>query len=374
MMILVWVVLPALVLFPVYISLFHSAKRAVELLAPQKSVKFRRVVSILVSAALWLPALNLFGALGVWSVLVMHFCVFGLLTNLLRRIVLRVRKTPPARVWNVLWHLSVLPLVLTVAVFCYGYVNMRQLYETDYTIYTDKAVPEAGYRGALLADTHYGNVTGHDRVASLVQTLNEKQLDFVLLGGDIVDEGTTRAEMEDVFALLGNLRTTYGVYFVYGNHDRAHYSSPPQFSDEELSAAMAENHITVLEDEAVTLTDSLTLIGRKDRSEERISAQKLMAGVNPDAFSMMLDHQPNEFPEKADAGVDLQLSGHTHAGQIFPIGFMITLLHTSDLYYGHTTVGGMDAIVTAGVSGWGYPIRTQAHSEYVLFTIAPKSA
>jgi len=116
-------------------------------------------------------------------------------------------------------------------------------------------------------------------------------------------------------------------------------------------------------------TGDILLVGREDLSASRISSKELLKNQNTEKYIIMVDHQPVEYENNAQSGVDLMLSGHTHAGQIFPAGYLIKWFHMSDLWYGHTKIGNMDAIVSSGLAGWGYPIRTQKNSEYVIIDI-----
>ncbi|MBP2032075.1 putative MPP superfamily phosphohydrolase [Clostridium algifaecis] len=89
-------------------------------------------------------------------------------------------------------------------------------------------------------------------------------------------------------------------------------------------------------------------------------------------FILLLDHQPFELQKNDELGYDLQLSGHTHAGQIWPVGLLSDILRTNELNYGYKKLSNMQAIVSSGMAGWGYPIRTEANSEYVIIDIKPK--
>lgn len=364
---LIWRVIPVIVMLPVWVCVYVCARRAVAFLAPQRSRRFVQILSFLLSAAVMLPAIAVWGPASLWTLAVLHLCAFALVTQLVNYLVKRLRKAPPPRIWNALYRLAVLPILCTGLTFAYGWWNIRSVVETDYTIFTDKEV--AGYQVALLADIHYGTSTDRTSMQELADRISAQQVDLVFLCGDIVDESTTRSEMQEVFQIFGQVQSTYGTYFVYGNHDPSFYTSTPNYTTEQLAAALADSGITALADQTVQVTDDLVLVGRRDRSVGRLSVESLLQGVDPEDFILVLDHQPDEFAEKAAAGVDLQLSGHTHDGQIFPIGWLTRLLHTDDLIYGLKTVEGMQAVVTSGVSGWGYPVRTQGHSEYVLITI-----
>ena len=196
-----------------------------------------------------------------------------------------------------------------------------------------------------------------------------------LLGGDIVDEGTELAEMQAAISALGAIESEFGVYYVFGNHDRAPYTASPHFTEAELLAALAESGVTVLDDETVLLNGELWLAGRADAGHgaERKATAALLEGADADDFILLIDHQPVGFEENIAAGVDLQLSGHTHNGQIWPVAHIIELFKTADLVYGHRQTGEFHAVVSSGIVGWGYPIRTQGHSEYVVVEIRPQA-
>ena len=164
------------------------------------------------------------------------------------------------------------------------------------------------------------------------------------------------------------------VYYVYGNHDQNNYTSAPNYTREQLADTIRKNGITILEDESVTLGSDLTLIGRADRGDgsfQRKEISELVASLNPEQEWILLDHQPSDYQKAEQAGCDLILSGHTHAGQIWPAGLFATLFHFDELNYGEKDVGNLHAIVTSGIAGWGYPIRTERHSEYVVIQLVP---
>ena len=144
------------------------------------------------------------------------------------------------------------------------------------------------------------------------------------------------------------------------------------YTPEELCRVLTENGIQVLEDDIVEVTDNLTIVGRKDASVARSEMSELIFGVDKDAFVLLLEHQPVGLTENASLGVDLQLSGHTHAGQIWPTGQLSELAGVVELNYGWKKIDDFQVIVSSGIAGWGYPIRTGGHSEYVVITVSEK--
>ena len=202
--------------------------------------------------------------------------------------------------------------------------------------------------------------------------LDKVDADIVILGGDIVDESTTKSDMEYVFEVFGDIKNKKGIYYVYGNHDRQQYKAKPAYTNNELINTIIDNNIEILYDNYVIISDSVVLAGREDYSHTRETVTNILKDVNKDDYIIMVDHQPVQYVENIDNGVDLIVSGHTHGGQVFPIEFFINLLHTADLSYGYEKFENMDAIVSSGLVGWGYPIRTQKHSEYVIVDIKQK--
>lgn len=136
------------------------------------------------------------------------------------------------------------------------------------------------------------------------------------------------------------------------------------------------NNIRLLQDKTYDINNEFAITGRDDigfaKEEQRESGSNLISGVDSDKFILLLDHQPCELKENDKLGYDLELSGHTHAGQIWPVGQLSGILGFGELNYGYKKLSNMQAIVTSGMAGWGYPIRTGSHSEYVMIDIQPK--
>ena len=141
--------------------------------------------------------------------------------------------------------------------------------------------------------------------------------------------------------------------------------------EEELKEAISECRIKILEDDIYEINNELCIIGRKDRSdsEERKSAQDLVSEFNKDYYTIIVDHQPCEINENSENGYDLMVSGHTHFGQIWPLGHLMNLFKINEMNYGYERVGNMDIIVSSGMGGWGYPIRTEKKCEYLIINI-----
>ena len=243
---------------------------------------------------------------------------------------------------------------------------MRDVRQTTYPVVSEKL--ETPVRILFVSDLHFGTAMDVERLRAYCDEMQETKPDLVLLGGDIVDESTGKADMQAAFAALGSIESTYGTYFVYGNHDRANYASSRPYSAQELEAAILDSGIVILRDERVQAGE-LTLCGTEDlSSRSRLPAAELLKDADGAGLTLVLSHQPGGAEEYAAAGADLMLSGHTHDGQIWPLGYINALIGPK---YGEYTFGDMTLLVSSGICGWGYPVRTQGVSEYVLIDLLP---
>lgn len=335
-----------------------------------------RLLSWLIPAAMALTAVFLCRSIwGFGTVLVLHLVLFSALLDLLallfRKILAAQREHGIYRFFKFGYRYCLFALLIVTVLLSYGAYNMKRIHRTQYTIESEKITRP--YRIALLTDVHYGTIQEKDLLKEHIATINGENPDLVLLGGDLVDEQTSKENMEEIFHVLGGLKSTFGTYYVYGNHDRQAHTSEPAFTPDELEHAITSNGIRILEDSLVTPDSRLILIGRADASWNRVaqraSLEKLMADVDPGCFVLVLDHQPLEFEEAVEQGVDLILSGHTHAGQIWPVGLLISVFGPNYGLYHHGTG---NLIVSSGFTGWGYPVRTQGHCEYVIVDLIPE--
>lgn len=316
----------------------------------------------------------------MWSVgviillhLLLTTIVLGFVLFILKRIILRKKEEASEKKWlTVLSKMhtgGVLPVVLTLLLFLYGFFNMQEIARTEYTLMTDKTAQN--YKIVLITDTHYDTIQNTEILKGEIERINAEHPDVVILAGDIVEEETSRESMQEVFEVLGNIHTTEGIYYVYGNHDRQPYASIRTYEDDELVQAIESNDIQILEDSYVEINDDLVLAGREDaawgNTSGRAPTADILHDVDKSKYIVVADHQPIEVVENEKTGVNLEVSGHTHAGQIWPIGIFSELAGV--LNYGEYKQGGCTAIVSSGFTGWGYPIRTEEHCEYVVINL-----
>jgi uncharacterized protein len=218
---------------------------------------------------------------------------------------------------------------------------------------------DGSLRIAVAADTHFGLLSGKDHAERLVQEVNALKPDIILLPGDLFDDDIQPFLDQQIDRSLSKLQAPYGVYATLGNHDR-HDGSMQQLID-----TLTSSGIRVMYDEAITVDDRFTLVGRRDHSDSgRLSLDDVMRGADRQKPVILLDHQPYELDVAERAGVDLMLSGHTHRGQVFPGNLITNLIYEND--WGLLRRDEFHSIVTQGYGFWGPPIRLGTRSEIVL--------
>jgi len=207
---------------------------------------------------------------------------------------------------------------------------------------------------ALASDIHLGTIIGRGRIDRIVNVINELKPDVILLAGDVLDEDTGPVIRQNLGESLRQLQAPLGVYAITGNHEYIGGA-------EDAVAYLTEHGIRVLRDEMTIIDGVIQLVGREDRSmprftgRERLPLTDLLGSADTRLPLIVLDHQPYDLDEAADNGVDLQLSGHTHNGQLWPLNYIITKIY--EIGYGYGRKGAAQFYVSCGAGTWGPPVR-----------------
>ena len=373
-MFILFVIAMVVVLMGEFFYLKNSVSRFLKFWKLDRNPKTTKRLKIAIMSLLMVMTVLVFTMAGLW---ILHCLIMCAATDLICYIIRKITKNDS----TVLKFIScswIIPILLGSSIMLYGYININNVVQTDYTIYTSKELSR-DYRIAFMADIHMGISVDDHELQDICDKISSQNPDMLVLVGDVVDESTSREDMIKAFEILGNVKTKFGVFFVYGNHDDVD-SSPhnmgSEFNTKEVEEALETAKITVLTDETLSVGEDIVLIGHKDasftdkdNSGVRVPIEELSQNLDLDKFILLLDHQPTMFEENKKAGVDLQLSGHTHAGQIWPLGYFVTLFGTGEADYGYVAMDEFKAVITSGVSGWSFPFRTEENSEYVMLTL-----
>lgn len=272
-----------------------------------------------------------------------------------------------------------------------GIFHAKYIKTTSYDVIINKTIPErTSMKVVLLADTHFGYNAGVLHARELVRKINKQKPDLVCIAGDIFDnEYDAVRDPEKLEKTLRGIKSTYGVYACWGNHDlneeilagftfKHKDGDLSDIKDPRMKKFLKDSNIHILEDESVLINDQFYVIGRKDVSltekihETRKAPAQLTEKLDRDKPIIMIDHQPKELQELADAGVDLDLCGHTHNGQTFPGNFTIKLMWENPC--GLLIKDNMTNITTSGAGVWGPAMRIGTDSEICSINIQLKKA
>lgn len=317
-----------------------------------------------VSAILWFA----WGSMN-FIVCILHLLVFWIISDGIFALIKKWRKKDFTR-----YYAGITAIVFTVCYLSAGWYMAHNVRMTHYDIKTDKKT--GNLKVAVFADSHVGATFDGEGFAKHMKEIEAGNPDIVLIAGDFVDDDTSKEDMIRSCKALGEMKTTYGIYYVFGNHDKGYYSPEYRgYSGDDLIRELKKNNVHVMQDDVELVADRFYIIGRNDKSEEygngRKTMKELTEGLDPDKFFIVLDHQPQDYAAQADSGVDLVFSGHSHGGQLFPL--MTIENHTNlapdDRVYGYEKRKGTNFIVTSGIADWAIKFKTGCISEYLLVDI-----
>jgi hypothetical protein len=258
-------------------------------------------------------------------------------------------------------------VVSTVSVIVIGghinalWINVREIPLTIHKKVTGS--PEV--KILMASDIHLGALIGERREKKLLDIIREQKPDLVLLCGDLVDGEIAPVLRKNLGRHIQEIDTPLGVYAILGNHE---YIGG---IDKTLPYLKSIN-IKVLIDETITLPDGIQLVGRNDRSSERGALARkplteLLSGIDQTKPVIVMNHQPFNLQEAADANVDLHLSGHTHHGQLWPISYITKAMF--ELSWGYLKKGNTNFYVSSGYGTWGPSVRVGNRPEVVVFKL-----
>lgn len=239
--------------------------------------------------------------------------------------------------------------VVVLVLSAWGAYNARIIQVTPYEITVNKDGGRLENLNVVLAaDLHLGYNIGTAHMMQMVDKINEQNADLVVFAGDIFDnEYEALDDPEELIAVLQKIQSKHGVYACYGNHDVEEKilagftfgGNKKKESSIQMDEFLERAGIHLLQDEAVLIDDSFYLYGRPDAQRPgrginmRKTAAELMGELDTEKPVIVIDHEPKELQELADAGVDIDLCGHTHDGQMFPANLITALMWENSYGY-----------------------------------------
>lgn len=320
-----------------------------------------------------------------WLGTYLYILLFVLIADLLRLILKRI----PGKLHDIVFSrfgyvsvgITLTALIAGISFYGAGHANLIKI--NPYEITIEKSCKDRSeLKVVLAADLHLGYSCGKYQILQMVRKINAQNPDLVLIAGDLFDNEYEAVQDPDkIAAILSQIKSTYGTYGVFGNHDvterllggfsvsLAHNDLRDPRFDEFAQKA----NIQILDDEVLCIDDAFYLIGRMDASKpgdgttNRMAPAEILADLDQSKPILVLEHQPKQLQELADAGADLQVAGHTHDGQIFPGNLTIHLFWENPA--GYLKKDNLHSIVTSGVGVWGPAMRVGTDSEICPITI-----
>jgi predicted MPP superfamily phosphohydrolase len=257
--------------------------------------------------------------------------------------------------------------LLTIIVLFVGFVNARIPRISHYNINTNKAFGKTEkIRIVAVSDIHLGTLISNRRLSTLVEMINSQQPDIVILAGDTFDEDIAPVVNNGLGKYFELIKSNHGVFAITGNHE--------YFGGVEQKLAYLKAHgVKVLKDSTVLVDDSIYLVGRDDRQSENSTGKKrksiyeLVTNIDKGKPIILLDHQPFKLNESVENEIDLQISGHTHDGQLWPFNYITKAIY--ELSSGHKIIGKTHFIVSNGYGTWGPPIRLGNRPEILVIDL-----
>ena len=289
----------------------------------------------------------------------------------------------PRKDQSILAAAGVMILAAVMIFTVYGSIHARQIDTMDYAVTVDKACAgRKELKVALAADLHLGYNSGLSQVKKMVKQINRGKPDLVCIAGDIFDnEFRAVKDPEKIEKELRKIQSTYGTYACWGNHDIGEKilggftfgTKKAPDNDRQMEEFLSRSAIRLLDDKTILIGGSFYLAGRKDPSkagkmgEQRRNAEDLLKDCDLTKPVIVMDHEPKELKQLSEAGADLDLSGHTHDGQIFPGNLVTGMMWENSC--GYKKIGNMNSVVTSGAGVWGPPLRVGTKSEVCQITV-----
>ncbi len=307
--------------------------------------------------------------------------VFRLIVRLFKK---SKKREPTFSRWQTL-IIGIIYLVLLIGLMTYGLFHARKIDVNNYNVTVNKECDGLeNLKVVLVADMHMGYSVNTSMMQDMVDKINAQNPDLVVFAGDIYDNDYYAIkEPEKIIEIFSSIKSKYGTFACYGNHDIDElilggftFSGDNKEASLEMDNLLAESNVKLLQDEGVLIDNKFYLFGRPDRVKlgrgiyKRKKPKEIVENLDVTKPIFVIDHRPEQFEELAEAGVDLDFSGHTHAGQFFPLN--LTSKITWKNPWGIYVTDNMTNITTSGVGFYGPPIRIGSDAEVAVVNVTFK--
>lgn len=281
-----------------------------------------------------------------------YFILLNLLFTITKGLFQLLKKEEIINFLNKIYFHGIPIFIICIITSIYGLYNITHPIIKEYNIKLETKLKENLTIG-MISDFHLGNLHNDKFLKKTIMQINNLNADIFIFCGDIFDEYTKQNLKEKAIQEFSKIKTKYGIYYIEGNHD---------LLNQETISLLKENNINILNDDVIQIANNINLIGRKDDRNNRLgnkrkTIEELLENADKSLPVILIDHQPKEEKIAESLNIDLQLSGHTHAGQIFPANFF--------LEHGYQKRNNFQIIVSSGYGAWGFPVRTIGRSEII---------
>jgi hypothetical protein len=252
-------------------------------------------------------------------------------------------------------------ILLSVVIVIGGVINLNTIRVSKYLITLPKKNSNIeSLRVAFVSDIHIEQNLNLGFLEQLVRKVNALQPDILLYGGDIVEGDSEHETSEAMESILKKVKTKYGTFGVIGNHEF--------YGGQEEGVFFRKAQIELLNDTVINIDNAFYLAGRYDQHfRNRKSIDEILQNNFADLPIILMDHRPTQLHEVSQTAVNVQFSGHTHNGQLFPINFIIHRMY--ELSWGYKKIRDTHFFVSSGLRLWGPPVKTAGKSEIMVVDI-----
>lgn len=248
--------------------------------------------------------------------------------------------------------------------FLYGNIKYHNKARVELNVVSTKTNPSAPpLKIVAVSDMHLGYNIRNEEFAKWIELINQENPDIVLIAGDIIDNSIRPVREMRMEQQFKTIRSKYGIYACLGNHEYISGAS-------ESEAFLKDAGIHLLKDQSALIDNRFYVVGRNDRSNpnRETDLSRLIDTLDQSKPIILLDHQPYELEQAENNNIDLQISGHTHKGQIWPISWITQSIY--EIAHGYLKKGNSHIYVSSGIGLWGGKFRIGSQSEYVVINLS----